>query len=162
SNAQAPKSQASSRKRNPSKTFTFTTSMDKMPSAKIQSNPKRLCVALLLGALWLAGCGKPKLEPVEIAAGGMCAVCKRAVSEKKWGEEFIRGEGEVLKLDDMGFVVNELKTRKNRRDVAAFFVVDYDSRRWVNAEQAYFANSEEFKTPMSGRIVAFKDRSKAK
>jgi nitrous oxide reductase accessory protein NosL len=34
-------------------------------------------------------------------------------------------------------------------------------RQWVNAEQAYFVRSDGFKTPMSGRVVAFKDRSKA-
>jgi copper chaperone NosL len=135
--------------------------MDKMPSAKIQSNPKRLCAALLLGALWLAGCGKPKFEPVEIAAEDMCAFCKMAISEKPYAAEFLNRDGDVFKFDEIGCLANQLKTRQNRRDIAAFFVVDYDSREWVNAEQAYFVRSEEFKTPMSGRIVAFKDRSKA-
>jgi copper chaperone NosL len=135
--------------------------MDKMPSAKIQSNPKRLCVALLLGALWLAGCGKPKFEPVEIAAEDMCAFCKMAISEKQYAAEFLNQGGDAFKFDDIGCLANQLKTRQKRRDIAAFFVVDYDSREWVNAEQAYFVRSEEFKTPMSGRVVAFKDRSKA-
>jgi copper chaperone NosL len=135
--------------------------MDKMPSAKIQSNPKRLCVALLLGALWLAGCGKPKFEPVEIAAEDMCAFCKMAISEKRYAAEFLNSDGDVFKFDEIGCLANQLKTRQNRRDIAAFFVVDYDSRQWVNAEQAYFVRSEEFKTPMSGHIVAFKYRSKA-
>jgi copper chaperone NosL len=136
--------------------------MDKMPSAKIQSNPKRLCVALLLGALWLAGCGKPKFEPLEIAAEDMCVFCKMAISEKPYAAEFLNHDGDVFKFDDIGCLVNQLKMRQNRRDVAAFFVVDYDSRRWGNAEQVSFVNSAEFKTPMSGRIVAFKDGSKAK
>jgi copper chaperone NosL len=132
-----------------------------MPSAKIQSNPKRLCVGLLLGALWLAGCGKPKFEPVEIAAEDMCAFCKMAISEKPYAAELLTRDGDAFKFDDIGCLANQLKTRQNRRDIAAFFVVDYDSREWVNAEQAYFVRSEEFKTPMSGRVVAFKDRSKA-
>ena len=127
----------------------------------MQSNLKRFYVALLLGALWLAGCGKPKFEPVEIAAEDMCAFCKMAISEKQYAAEFLNQDGAVFKFDDIGCLVNQLKTRQNRHDIAAFFVVDYDARQWVNAERAYFVRSEEFKTPMSGRIVAFKDRSKA-
>src|SRR5262245_775361 len=135
--------------------------MDKMPSAKIQSNLKRRGVALLLGALWLAGCGNPKIEPVEIAAEDMCAFCKMAISEKQYSAEFLNQDGDAFKFDDIGCLANQLKTIQNRRDIAAFFVVDYDVRQWVNAQQAYFVRSEEFKTPMSGRVVAFKDRSKA-
>ena len=135
--------------------------MGKIPSRKIQSSPKRLCVALLLIALWLAGCGKPKFEPVGIAAEDMCAFCKMAISEKQYAAEFLTQDGDAFKFDDIGCLANQLKTRQNRRDIAAFFVVDYDARQWFNAEQAYFVKSGEFKTPMSGRIVAFKDRSKA-
>ena len=135
--------------------------MDKMPSAKIQSNPKRLCVALLFGALWLAGCGKPKFEPVEISAEDMCAFCKMALSERQYAAEFLNQDGDAFKFDDIGCLVSQLKTRQSRREIATFFVVEYDARQWVNAEQAYFVRSEEFKTPMSGRVVAFKDRPKA-
>src|SRR5262245_55367070 len=135
--------------------------MDKMPSAKIQSNPKRLCVGLLLGALWLAGCGKPKFEPVEIAAEDMCAFCKMAMSARLNACECLKQDGDAFKLNDIVCLVSQIKTRQNRRDIAAYFAVDYASRQWVNAEQAYFVRSEEFKTPMSGRIVTFKDRSKA-
>jgi copper chaperone NosL len=127
----------------------------------MRSNLKRFYVALLLSALWLEGCGKPKIEPVEIAAEDMCAFCKMAISEKQYAAEFLNQDGDASKFDEIGCLANQLKTRQNRRDIAAFFVVDYDSRQWVNAEQAYFVRSEEFKTPMNGHIVAFKDRSKA-
>jgi copper chaperone NosL len=135
--------------------------MDKMPSTKTQSNLKRRCVALLLSALWLAGCGRPKFEPVEIAAEDMCAFCKMAISEKQYAAEFLNQDGDAFKFDDIGCLANQLKTRQNRRDTAVFFVVDYDTRQWVNAEKAYFVRSEEFKTPMSGHIAAFKDMSNA-
>ncbi|HEX5083744.1 MAG TPA: nitrous oxide reductase accessory protein NosL [Blastocatellia bacterium] len=135
--------------------------MDKTSSPNIQSNPKRLCVALLLGALWLASCGAPKFEPVEIAAEDMCAFCKMAISEKQYAAEFLNQDGDAFKFDDIGCLANQLKTVQNRRNIAAFFIMDYDARQWVNAEQAYFVRSDGFRTPMSGRVVAFKDRSKA-
>jgi len=84
-----------------------------------------------------------------------------AISERQYAAEFLNQDGDAFKFDDIGCLVSQLKKRQNRRDIAAFFVVDYDSRQWVNSEQAYFVRSEEFKTPMSGCIVAFKDRSKA-
>src|SRR5262249_26365697 len=125
SSARALKSQASSRKIDLSKTFTFTTSMDKMPSTKIQSNLKRRCVALLLGALWLAGCGKPKFDPVEIAEEDMCAFCKMAISEKQYAAEFLNRDGDVFKFDDIGCMVSYVVEKKVGDSVAAFYVVDF-------------------------------------
>ncbi len=135
--------------------------MDKILCTKTQSNLKRFYIGLLLIALWLAGCGAQKFEPVEIAAEDMCAFCKMAISEKQYAAEFLNRDGDVFKFDDIGCLANQLKTRQNRRNVAALYVVDYDARRWIDAQQAYFVRSEEFKTPMSGRVVAFKDRLKA-
>jgi copper chaperone NosL len=135
--------------------------MDKMPSAKIQSNPKRLCVTLLLGALWLAGCGKPKFEPVEIAAEDMCAFCKMAISEKPYAAEFLNRDGDVLKFDDIGCMASYVAEKKVGDSVAAFFVVDFHTKRWLKAEEADFIISPNFHTPMGGGMVAYKDRSRA-
>jgi copper chaperone NosL len=122
---------------------------------------QKLCLVLLLIASWLSGCGQPKLEPVEIAAEDMCAFCRMAISEKRYAAEFLNQDGDAFKFDDIGCLASYLKARQGRADVAAYFVADYDTRQWINAEQAYFVQSGEFKTPMSGGIVAFSDRSKA-
>jgi copper chaperone NosL len=84
-----------------------------------------------------------------------------AISEKQFAAEFLNQDGDAFKFDDIGCLANQLKTIENRHEIAAFFVVDYDARQWVNAEKAYFVRSEEFKTPMSGHIAAFKDMSNA-
>jgi len=135
--------------------------MDKMPSAKIQSNLKRRGVALLLGALWLAGCGKPKFEPVEIAAEDMCAFCKMAISEKQYAAEFLNRDGDVFKYDEIGCMASYVAEKKVGDSVAAFYVVDFHSKRWLKAEEADFIISPNFHTPMGGGMVAFKDRSRA-
>jgi copper chaperone NosL len=127
---------------------------------KIQSNLKRLCAALLAGALWLAGCGAPKFEPVEIAVEDMCALCKMAISEKQYAAEFISRDGDAFKFDDIGCMANYVAEKKVE-DVAAYYVVDFDSKQWLKAEEANFVASPNFHTPMSGGIVAFRDRSRA-
>ena len=135
--------------------------MGKIPSRKIQSSPKRLCVALLLIALWLAGCGKPKFEPVEIAAEDMCAFCKMAISEKQYAAEFLNRDGDVFKYDEIGCMASYVAEKKVGDSVAAFYVVDFHSKRWLKAEEADFIISPNFHTPMGGGMVAFKDRSRA-
>src|SRR5262249_19835695 len=135
--------------------------MDKTPSAKIQSKLKRLCVALLFSALWLAGCGKPKLEPVEIAAEDMCAFCKMAISEKQYAAEFLNRDGDVFKFDDIGCMANYIVEKKAGDSIAAIYVVDFDSKQWLKTEEASLVASPKFHTPMGGGMVAFKDRSRA-
>jgi copper chaperone NosL len=135
--------------------------MGKIPSPKILNNPTRLRSALLLCALWLAGCGAPKFEPVEIAAEDMCAFCKMAISERQYAAEFLNRDGDVFKFDDIGCLANYVAEKQARDSVAAFYVVDFDSKRWLKAEEASFLASPNFHTPMGGGMVAYKDRSRA-
>jgi copper chaperone NosL len=126
----------------------------------IQSDLKRLWAALFIGALWMAGCGATKFEPVEIAAEDVCAFCKMAISEKQYAAEFINRDGDVFKFDDIGCMANYVAERKIE-DIAAYYVVDFDSKQWLKAEEANFVISPKFHTPMGGGIVAFKDGSRA-
>lgn len=127
---------------------------------KIQSDLKRFCAALWIGALWMAGCGATKFEPVEIATEDMCALCKMAISEKQYAAEFINRDGDVFKFDDIGCMANYIAEKKVE-DIAAYYVMDFDSKQWLKAEEANFVSSSKFHTPMGGGIVAFKDRSRA-
>jgi copper chaperone NosL len=135
--------------------------MGKTQSPKIQSNLNRLCGALLLGALWLTGCGAPKFEPVEIAAEDMCAFCKMAISEKQYAAEFLNRDGDVFKFDDIGCMANYIAEKKAGDSIAAYYVVDFDSKQWLKAEGSSLIASTNFHTPMGGGMVAFKDQSRA-
>lgn len=134
--------------------------MGKIPAPKTQNNLKWPCLALLSGMLWLSGCGAPKFEPVEIATEDMCALCKMAISEKQYAAEFINRDGDVFKFDDIGCMANYVAEKKVE-DVAAYYVVDLDSKQWLKAEEANFVSSPKFHTPMGGGMVAFKDKSRA-
>jgi nitrous oxide reductase accessory protein NosL len=51
--------------------------------------------------------------------------------------------------------------KRNTAKVHATFVMDFDRREWLKAENAFYVRSSELKPPMNGGIVAFKDQSSA-
>jgi copper chaperone NosL len=111
----------------------------------------RLCFFLLC-----IGCGNAELRPIEILSEDMCSFCKMAISEKRFASELLTQDGEVLKFDDIGCMLRFRKSHGHPESVVATFVLDYDTRKWLKAEEAYFVKSKEFKTPMGGNVVAFK------
>lgn len=107
----------------------------------------------------LANCQKRTIEPVTIEAADMCSFCRMSISEKRYAAEFIDNEGQAFKFDDIGCMANYIKLKKNSASIAATFVMDFDRREWLKAENAFYVRSLEFKTPMNGGIVAFKDQT---
>lgn len=111
--------------------------------------------------LVLANCQSRVAEPVAIEANDMCAFCRMSISEKRYAAELIDREGEAYKFDDIGCMVNFMKQRENDGSIRAIFVMDFERREWLKAEDAFFALSPKFKTPMSSGIVAFENEANA-
>jgi copper chaperone NosL len=111
--------------------------------------------------MMFAACRQGELRPVDLLPEDMCAHCKMAISEKQFAAEFITKDGEAFKFDDIACMANFVKARANRETIAAFFVMDYQTRQWLPGETAHYIRSAEFKTPMSGGIAAFKDKANA-
>jgi copper chaperone NosL len=84
-----------------------------------------------------------------------------AISEKKYAAEFLNRDGDVFKFDDIGCMANYIVEKKARDSIAAYYVVDFDSKQWLKAEEASLVASPNFHTPMGWGMVAFKDRSRA-
>jgi len=84
-----------------------------------------------------------------------------AISEKRYAAEFIDSEGQAFKFDDIGCMANFIKSKKNPAKTIASFVMDFDERQWIKAEDAYYVRSSELRTPMNGGIIGFKTESKA-
>ncbi|HWQ33337.1 MAG TPA: nitrous oxide reductase accessory protein NosL [Blastocatellia bacterium] len=122
---------------------------------------RSVAAALLAAFLLLAACQSAALKPVELLPEDMCAFCRMALSERKYAAEFITKDGDAFKFDDLGCMADYIAGKKNRDQIAAFFVADFESKEWLNAETAHFVSSAKFQTPMSGGIVAFKDKTRA-
>lgn len=121
-----------------------------------------LCASCLIVAVAvLANCQKQAVEPVALAPDDMCAYCKMAISEKRYAAEFMDSEGQAFKFDDIGCMVNFIKSKKSTTKIVAYFVMDFDERQWTKADDAYYVRSSELTTPMNGGMIAFKNESKA-
>lgn len=116
---------------------------------------------IIVVALLINGCRQAKLEPVELAPGDMCTYCKMAISEKRFATQFIDHEGQAFKFDDMGCMIDFIRGKQNKEQIAAYFVMDFETRQWINVEDAYYVSSTELKSPMGGDTAAFKEEAKA-
>lgn len=112
-------------------------------------------------AIFLAACAQKTADPVDIEPSDMCSYCKMAISEKRYAAEFIDKHGEVYKFDDLGCMNNFLQTKHLGKDGTSFFAIEYESKQWLPAQLASFVRSNQFKTPMSGGIVAIRERTRA-
>src|SRR6266496_3830753 len=117
---------------------------------------------LIIGVTALANCQKQAIAPVALAPEDMCSYCKMASSEKQYAAELIDSEGQAFKFDDIGCMANFIKNKKDPAKTIARFVMDFNERQWIKAEDAFLVRSSELHTPMNGGIIAFKDQSKAK
>lgn len=116
-------------------------------------------MSLIIGLIVLANCQEQVAAPVELSPEDMCDYCKMAISEKRYAAELIDTEGQAFKFDDIGCMSNFVN-RSNAK-AAAYFVMDFDERQWIKAEDAYYMRSPELTTPMKGSIVAFRNQSRA-
>jgi copper chaperone NosL len=100
------------------------------------------------------------MEPVALAPEDMCSYCRMAISEKRYAAELLDSDGRAFKFDDIGCMSNFV----NKREVKAmvYFVMDFDERTWIRAEDAFYVRSAEITTPMNGGIVAFQTEAKAR
>src|ERR1700687_4734059 len=110
---------------------------------------------IVIAGIFLASCQRSMNGPVAIAPDDMCAYCKMAISEKRYAAELIDSEGQAFKFDDIGCMVNFIKAKKNTTKIVAHFVMDFDERQWIKADDAYYVRSSEITAPMNGGIIAF-------
>jgi copper chaperone NosL len=114
-----------------------------------------ICVSLL------ASCQQQRLEPVALAPEDMCSFCRMAISEKRYAAQLSDSEGQVFKFDDIGCMANFMQRNDIDGKSVARFVMDFDERIWIKAEDAYYVESSEVTTPMNGGVIAFTTQPKA-
>lgn len=109
----------------------------------------------------LVGCQPGTTEPVALEPEDMCSYCRMAISEKRYAAELLDSEGRAFKFDDIGCMGTFVNRHKSDVKAIANFVMDFDERVWIKAEDAYYVRSSELTTPMNGGIIAFQTQAKA-
>ncbi len=122
---------------------------------------KRKFICMIICVSLLASCQQQRLEPVALAPEDMCSFCRMAISEKRYAAQLSDSEGQVFKFDDIGCMANFMQRNDIDGKSVARFVMDFDERIWIKAEDAYYVESSEVTTPMNGGVIAFTTQPKA-
>ena len=107
----------------------------------------------------LTACRSHSPQPVEIESSDMCGYCRMAISQKQFAAEALDADENAIKFDDIGCMLRYLAAAQ--RKPAALLVMDYGTRRWIEAGVASFVRGSRIPTPMGGGILAFGERSRA-
>ena len=119
-------------------------------------------VSVIVGLWWLLACqsGQKADQPPTIRYGeDPCDECFMLINEKRFAAAYVTEQGEVRRFDDIGCMIVHMK--KHADKVKKFWVVDYNSQRWLDAQRAYFVKSTQLETPMGYGVVAFQDSAMA-
>lgn len=131
---------------------------------------KRLGLGILAAALvilTLAACapGQPEMAPPDIVYGETpCVECSMIISDVRFAAGYAReiaaGRYESKAFDDIGDML--IHAEKHAEDkITAWYVHDYETEDWLDAQQAHFVVSPKLPTPMGYGILAFAERASA-
>lgn len=115
--------------------------------------------------LFILSCeNKSETGPTEIYYGqDICEGCKMIISERDFSAQYILSGGKVKKFDDIGCMIHYIAEEEPERDkVFAIYVRDYNSKQWINSNDAHYVWSKNIKTPMGHGVVALKNKESAK
>ncbi|MGD2048656.1 MAG: nitrous oxide reductase accessory protein NosL [Chloroflexota bacterium] len=135
-----------------------------MSLARLQRQRVVLLAGLLLLFLVLllvVSCSSgPNLdEPPEIRYGeDTCDRCQMIINEARYAAAYVMPDGQARRFDDIGGML--AYTREVPEDVAVFWVHDFDTEEWLNADEAFYVKSDHL-TPMGFGIVAFGEQGRA-
>lgn len=126
---------------------------------------KLVILLSLFAAIILVGCTQKAdtSQPPNIAYGqDTCDQCKMIISEENMAAAYWTTKGEAHRFDDIGGMLAYHK--QSGDDVTSWWVHDYLSGEWLNAENATFvknAGNAGVQTPMGFGIVAFASHQSA-
>jgi len=123
----------------------------------------KMKLALLIVFILAFSCrDNPEGRPVKIYYGeDICEKCKMIISEKDFAAQYQLSGGKTVKFDDLGCMFHYMDGEEKAL-ISAVYVMDYDSKAWIDGENAYYVWTENISTPMGHGIVALRDSQEAK
>jgi copper chaperone NosL len=95
------------------------------------------------------------IQPPDIIYGqDMCDECGMLISEPQFAAALILEDGTPLKFDDAGEIF-QYAAQNPDMAIKAWFVHDYNTEAWLNAEAAYFVVVPGLASPMGYGVAAF-------
>lgn len=85
-----------------------------------------------------------------------------AISEKRYAAEALDRDGTAYKFDNPVCMARFVTAHKLQPRIAAYYVADYETRGWLNAQRAVFVQSPAIPSPMVSGLAAFGDGGPAR
>ena len=82
-----------------------------------------------------------------------CDECFMLINESRYAAGYVTLEGQVKRFDDIGCLL--IYHKKHQENIAHFWVKDFDTQKWLKADNAFFVRSDSIQTPMGFGIIAF-------
>lgn len=107
-------------------------------------------------SLALGACSSASAEPFEINWGETeCEVCKMKVMDEQFAAEAIMDNEKGYAFDDVGCLMRDWYPEQKEDEIAAMYVKDYNTKDWIELDEASFVYDKQSKTPMAYNIVSF-------
>ena len=115
---------------------------------------------LLTIALLSAACSPEGEAPPEIVVDrAACSHCTMLISEPRYAAAYRAPGADARVFDDIACLLEAARTEAAGE--LRFWFHDGNDGQWIDGETAMFVASPEFRTPMGGGIIAYRDRAAA-
>jgi copper chaperone NosL len=123
---------------------------------------RTLATAVVACVLALGGCGADTGRPPSIRYGeDACARCRMIISDDRFAAALVTRDGETMRFDDVGCLVEHEAGRPSSPAAAACWVRDSTGGGWLDARAATYVRSPEGRSPMAYGLTAFPPNSPA-
>lgn len=126
-------------------------------------NHRGAATLCLIGATVLGGCGAKQMEgPPPIRYGHTaCTECRMLINEERFAASLVTADEAVETFDSVECLLRRLDHHQPER-LTRVWVHDYDSAKWLDAQDAWYVQSADIATPMGRGLVAVGTEAAAK
>ncbi len=117
--------------------------------------------AVLLFIISMLSACNAEPQPLEFGKD-VCAFCQMTVIDKKFGAELVNSKGKTLKFDSEECMLNYLRANKDFKP-ETYRVINYENPgELIDATKSFYLTGGNIKSPMGGKLAAFKSMESAK
>ena len=101
-------------------------------------------------------------EPIDFGKDA-CEHCRMLIMDPKFGAEIVTDKGRVYKFDDVNCKGNFITENNiSEENLKYNMVIDFsEPQTLINADRAFYVQSEDIKSPMGSQIAAFNSQERA-
>lgn len=98
-------------------------------------------------------------EPLRLGVDA-CYSCKMTITDARYGAELITNKGKLYKFDDIHCLQEFIDSKYlPKSDIKEIYLADFSGNHsLVKAGESFLLQSESFRAPMNGNVIAFRNK----